>query len=85
MNKTVITCLSLFVLAAMGCHGHSTNIKKSVTTSGNDMHIKVSATINGRDLPDYDKTFDITGLSQNEKDSIVKHIMDSLDLSRPKN
>jgi hypothetical protein len=84
MNRIIITCLSLFALAAAACHGNGTNIKKSISTSGNNMTVKVTATINGKDLPDYDRTFDVSGMSKEEKEALVKRVMDSLDLSEPK-
>lgn len=42
------------------------------------MRVKISATVNGKELADYDKIFDITGLTKAQMDSIVDHISDSL-------
>ena len=80
MKKTSFTCLSLLTLAAIGCSRHNTHFEKSVQVSGNNMRVKVNAIINGREVHDYDKTFDIAGMTQAQKDSIVTHITDSLDL-----
>ena len=80
MNKALFTCLSLFTLVTIGCSRHNTHFEKSVQITGNNMRVKVNAVIDGKEVHDYDKTFDIAGMTQTQKDSIVTHITDSLDL-----
>lgn len=80
MNKALFTCLSLLTLATIGCSRHNTHFEKSIQVSGNNMRVKVNSIINGRQVHDYDKTFDIAGMTQAQKDSIVVHITDSLSL-----
>jgi len=80
MNKVLLICSSLLILATIGCSRHNTNFEKSIQVSGNNMRVKVNAVVNGRQVHDFDKTFDIAGMTQAQKDSIVNHITDSLAL-----
>jgi hypothetical protein len=80
MNKTCLVSLSVAV-AVISCSSHDTKITKSVQHHGNDMNVQAHAVINGRKVYDYDKTFDVSGLSKQQKDSLYKHVTDSLDQS----
>lgn len=76
MNKVSFgLTVALLILAA--CN-RSTVIKKSVIHKGDKMRVEVYAKIDGKTLHDFNKEVDVTGLTKEEKDSIAKHIIDSI-------
>lgn len=80
MNKTILSLITVLILVAAIACGRGTHIKRSVSYQGDTMRVKVYAKVNGRQVHDYDKEFNVAGLSKAEKDAIAKRIMDSLDL-----
>lgn len=80
MKQQPITLLLIAVLiTAAACH-RGTKIKRSISYSGETMRIQVYARVNGKQVHDYDKKFNVAGLDKSEREAIAKHIMDSLDL-----
>lgn len=81
MNKTTLFSLItvLTLITAIAC-GRGTHIKRSVSYQGDMMRVKVYAKVNGREVHDYDKEFNVAGLGKAEREAIAKRIMDSLDL-----
>ena len=80
-NKVLFLLLMVMAFTVAACSGHGTHIEKNVTVTGETMRVKVKATVNGRSVQDYDKDFNVAGLDKAQRDSIAKHIMDSLDVS----
>jgi spore coat protein CotH len=53
------------------------NLSKNYSDDGKTMHVKISGTINGKSI-EFDRKYNLKGLSAAQKDSVKKHIIDSL-------
>lgn len=71
--------IAIIMMAIAGCD-RGTSIKKSVSYQGNTMQIKVYAKINGREVQDFKKEYDVAGLDKAGREAMAKHIMDSLNI-----
>jgi hypothetical protein len=83
MNKSIFSLVSVTVailmMAIAGCD-RGTSIRKSVSYQGNTMQIQVYAKINGREVQDFKKEYDVAGLDKEEREAMAKRIMDSLNI-----
>ena len=80
MKTTTLSLITALILTAVIACGRGTHIKRSVSYQGNMMRVKVYAKVDGRQVHDYDKEFNVAGLSKAEREAMAQHIMDSLDL-----
>lgn len=78
MNKTPLFLIIALVLIVSACNRRNTKIQKSVSYTGDMMHIKVYAKIDGKEVQDFEQEYDVTGLSKPEKEAMAKRIMDSV-------
>jgi hypothetical protein len=69
--------IAIIMMAIAGCD-RGTTIKRSVTYQGNTMLIKVYARIDGREVQDFKKEYNVAGLDKAERDAMSKRILDSL-------
>lgn len=53
------------------------DIDKSIDDNGKTLHIKISGTKGGKPLK-FDHTYHVEGMSKLQRDSITKHVIDSL-------
>lgn len=71
--------IAIVMMAIAGCD-RGTTIKKSVSYQGNTMQIQVYAKIDGRKVQDFKKEYNVAGLDKEEREAMVKRIMDSLNI-----
>lgn len=85
MKHIIITVLIIFSIAACTNDHHRTRTEKikdnnktvKIEDDGNTMRIR--AEINNTIEPvDYDKSFDVRGMDENQKEKLRNHILDSL-------
>lgn len=78
--------LILSVIAALFSLGlyaqKNISIHQNIDDNGGQLSIKVKGTINGNPV-DYDRSFDVTGLSKEQRDAIKRKVYDSLGLADP--
>lgn len=79
MHKQTLSLLliAIVMMAIAGCD-RGTAIKKSVTYHDNTMLIKVYVRIDGREVQDFKKEYNVAGLDKAERDAMSKRILDSL-------
>jgi hypothetical protein len=59
------------------------NISQSISSNDNTLKIHIDGTLNGNPI-DYNRTFDVTGLSKTERNALRDHVLDSLGVALPK-
>ncbi|WP_299287239.1 hypothetical protein [uncultured Mucilaginibacter sp.] len=88
MKNLAILLLSTFSLCASAQTRTKTSTyktddtKQSVSDDGKTMHIMIKSSRAGKDVK-YDHTFLVSGMSQNQKDALLKRVNDSLGISPP--
>lgn len=88
MKNLAILLLSTFSLCASAQTRTKTSTyktddtKQSVTDDGKTMHIMIKSSRAGKDVK-YDHTFLVSGMSQNQKDALLKRVNDSLGITPP--
>ncbi len=88
MKTLAILLLTTFSLTAAAQTRTKTStyktddIKQSVTDDGKTLHIMIKSSKAGKDVK-YDHTFLVSGMSQNQKDLLVKRVNDSLGIHPP--
>ncbi|MVN91867.1 hypothetical protein [Mucilaginibacter aquatilis] len=76
--KALFTLLSLSVcLTAAAQKNSKHDLMESIHDDGKIMHVEISGDVNGKAV-NYNKKFDIKGLSTAEKDALTQRIADSL-------
>lgn len=78
---------TLFVVAAVCMSSiaiaqKSSSISQRVNDDGKEMSIKINGTVDGKKI-DYNRKFDITRLSDEEKDALMHRVYDSLGVPFP--
>ncbi len=81
MKKLAILLLSTFSLA-VSAQTKKSDVKQSVSDDGKTMHITVKSNQNGKAI-NYDRTFMVKGMNQQQKDALLKHVNDSLGIKAP--
>ncbi|GAB3916140.1 hypothetical protein [Larkinella terrae] len=79
MKTLLIASLALTSLAAVA----QSNISQVISTNDHTLKIYIEGTLNGKSI-DYNRTFDVTGLSKTERNALRDHILDSLGVTPPK-
>ena len=88
MKNLAILLLSTFSLCASAQTRTKTSTyktddtKQSVSDDGKTMHIMIKSSRAGKDVK-YDHTFLVSGMSQNQKDALLKRVNDFLGISPP--
>ncbi len=88
MKNLAILLLSTFSLCASAQSRTKTSTyktddtKQSVSDDGKTMHIMIKSSRAGKDVK-YDHTFLVSGMSQNQKDTLLKRVNDSLGITPP--
>lgn len=79
MRTLVTTLLALTTSLAFAQHS---SISRNINDDGKTLSIRVKGTVNDK-LIDYDRTFDVSSLSKNERNALREHILDSLNVAVP--
>ncbi|WDF53440.1 hypothetical protein [Mucilaginibacter sp. KACC 22063] len=75
-----IACACFTLQASAQKSSKQENISKSISDNGKTMHVKISATKNGK-LVRFSHTYNVKGLTSAQKDSIKRHVTDSLGIN----
>src|SRR3954463_12095080 len=70
-----VTCIRSFAIAQ-----NHTSVSRSINDDGKTLSSKVNGNVNGKAI-DYDKTFNVSNLSKEERDALKDKILDSLSVS----
>ncbi len=88
MKNLTILLLTTFSLGASAQTRTKTSMyktddtKQSVSDNGKTMHITVKSSKDGKEI-NYDHTFLVSGMSQKQKDALLKRVNDSLGIHPP--
>jgi len=88
MKNLTILLLATFSLGASAQTRTKTSMyktddtKQSVSDNGKTMHIMVKSSKAGKEI-NYDHTFLVSGMSQKQKDALLKRVNDSLGIHPP--
>ena len=88
MKNLAILLLSTFSLCASAQTRTKTSTyktddtKQSVSDNGKTLHIMIKSSKAGKDVK-YDHTFLVSGMSQQQKDALLKRVNDSLGITPP--
>lgn len=88
MKNLTILLLSTFSLCASAQTRTKTSMyktddtKQSVSDNGKTMHIMIKSSKAGKEI-NYDRTFLVSGMSQKQKDALLKRVNDSLGVYPP--
>ncbi|GAB4051141.1 hypothetical protein [Spirosoma litoris] len=80
MRTLLTTVLALATSLVFAQHHNS--ISRSINDDGKTLSIRVKGTVDGNPI-DYDRTFDVSTLNQDERNALREHILDSLNVSAP--
>ncbi|MFT3935025.1 MAG: hypothetical protein QM726_15470 [Chitinophagaceae bacterium] len=80
--KPVIFALALLVCFSANAQQKNVSINHTINDDGNELSIKVKGTVDGKPI-NYNRTFDVTGMSKEQKDALKERVYDSLGLPSP--
>ena len=80
MNTLIITLVALSTSVAIAQHQNS--LSRSINDDGKTLSIRIKGTVDDKPI-DYDRTFDVSGLTRDERDALREHVLDSLHVSMP--
>jgi hypothetical protein len=79
--KSLPVILALFFCLSVMAQKH-TSLNSAISDDGKRLSVKIKGTFDGKAV-DYDKTFDVTGMNNDQKESLKKNIYDSLGIKEP--
>lgn len=79
--KTLTTTL-LALTTSLVMAQHNTSLSRSINDDGRTLSIRINGTVDDKPI-DYDRTFDVSGLTKDERNALREHILDSLHVSMP--
>jgi hypothetical protein len=79
--KTLTTTL-LALTTSLVMAQHNTSISRSINDDGKTLSIRINGTVDDKPI-DYDRTFDVSGLTKDERNALRERILDSLHVSMP--
>ncbi len=77
--KTAVTISKIILFAMLFSCEARNNIKTTIDEKNNKLSIRVDAHKNGHVIH-YNKSFDTKGMTKPQRDSIVHHVFDSLNI-----
>lgn len=82
MKKTVLIIL-LAGVSTWALGQQQTQLSRSIDDNGHNLQIRVKGTIEGKEV-DYNRSFDVTGLSKSDRETLAQRVMDSLGIANVK-
>ena len=79
--KTILVFVAAFFVSFSYAQKHS-SYSQSINDDGKKMSFKIKGNIDGKTV-DYDRTFDVAGWSDKQKDQLKQRVYDSLGLEAP--
>jgi hypothetical protein len=79
--KTLVTTLLALVSSLAIAQKHS-SISRNINDDGKTLSIRVNGTVDGKSI-DYDRSFDVSDMNQDERNALREHILDSLNVGMP--
>lgn len=79
--KSLFLSIAGFVSLCASAQQHI-SINNSITDNGKNLSIVITGTVNGKPV-DYNRTFDVSGMSKAQKHALQERVYDSLGLSSP--
>jgi len=80
--KSLLVIIAGFLSLSGIAQKKNVSINHNINDDGKMLSIKVNGTINDK-LVDYSRTFDVSGMTKEQRDAIKRHIYDSLGLPDP--
>jgi hypothetical protein len=82
MKSLLVITISILLGLAATAQKKNISINHSIDDNGKTLSIKIKGTIDGRPI-DYNRTFDVGGMSKQQRDEIKRNVYDSLGLANP--
>jgi len=80
--KSVLVIIAGFLTISVAAQQKNVSISHSINDDGNTLSVKIKGTVDGKPV-DYNRTFDVTGMSKAQKDVLKERVYDSLGLPSP--
>jgi hypothetical protein len=80
--KTLLVIIAGFLSLSGIAQKKNVSINHNINDDGKTLSIKIKGTINDKPV-DYDKTFDVSGMTKQQRDAIKRNVYDSLGLPDP--
>jgi len=80
--KSVLVIIAGFLTISVAAQQKNVSISHSINDDGNTLSVKIKGTVDGKPV-DYNRTFDVTGMSKAQKDALKERVYDSLGLPSP--
>ncbi|GAB3944125.1 hypothetical protein GCM10028805_11330 [Spirosoma harenae] len=74
--------IALVLTSSFAIAQHKNSISRSINDDGKTLSIRVNGTVDGKDV-DYDRTFDVSNLTKDERTALRERVLDSLNVSMP--
>ena len=80
--KSLIFVIAGFVSLSLSAQQKNVSINHNISDDGKKLSITIKGTVDGKPI-DYNRTFDVTGMSKDDRNALKERVYDSLGLPTP--